>query len=443
MTSFRRPLLLVVFAALALRCAAAIVTEKSPIFPTYYYTDAQMYDRDARRLLRPLTSDEAKLGILAPGRELYTNWLAALYHVFTPTPLLPKLLNALLASLAVLLFGLLARTAVGKRAALLATLLLALWPTHIFYSAQNLKEAWMSLSVVAALFFFLRPLGSGEGESLYSACAQNALASSALVLSGLLRGHLLPILSIVLFMTTLYHGLKNLRTSHDWRIPALAALFIATSFLVYRPLSASIMMRLSASDIKYNMYFLKVYTPPITSTAQAHSVPTAGPARFRLPNPRWISDFRRLSQDHDREWTTNNMRREIQTQIFPDEKFETWGDLIRFIPKAAFYSLFMPLPGLYPMDGKLGRILAAGENVLVLVFFLFGLAGLRCDFDRPIGFALLALFSSIWLSYSVFEFDLGSATRHRMLYLPFFLPFAAAGLDTILFRWSSRWRSLD
>ncbi|MFA6030804.1 MAG: hypothetical protein WC969_13180 [Elusimicrobiota bacterium] len=442
MACFRSPLLLIVFAAFALRCAAAIVTEKSPIFPAYYYTDAQMYDRDARRLLRPLTADEVKLGILAPGRELYTNWIAALYRVFTPVPLVPKLFNALLASLAILLFGLLARFAVGGRAALLATLLLALWPTHVFYSSQNLKEAWMALAVVAAVYFYLRPLSPSARGGVPSSCGQYALASASLVLCGLLRGHLIPILSAALFAAALLRGWERRGTPGGWRLPALAAVFIAATFITYRPLSTRIVKPLSASDLKYDAYFLKVATPPsdAVSPPQASPPPAVG---LRLPGPRWISDFRRLSQDHDREWANNNMERKIETQLFPDATFNTWRDLLFFAPKAAFYSLFMPLPGLYPMDGKLGRILASMENVLALLLFFFALAGLRRGFDRAVGFPLLALFSSIWLAYSIFEFDLGSATRHRMLYLPFLLPFAAAGLDPILCRWSRRWRSLD
>ena len=110
--------------------------------------------------------------------------------------------------------------------------------------------------------------------------------------------------------------------------------------------------------------------------------------------------------------------------------------MLLFLPKSIFYILFMPLPGLYPLGGKLGRILASAENLALLALSLVALLGLLRGPRSPAALSLLAFFCLILPPSALLEFDLGSATRHRLLFFPFILPFAAWQLS----RWSETWQ---
>ena len=123
--------------------------------------------------------------------------------------------------------------------------------------------------------------------------------------------------------------------------------------------------------------------------------------------------------------------REIETQFFPDADFRTWPELVAFVPKGAFYALFMPLPGLYPMNGKVGRILAAAENALLLALAVLAVLGLRRVRWTPAAVALLATFLALAAGAGLLEYDLGSAARHKLLTLSLLLPFAARALPFV------------
>ena len=91
----------------------------------------------------------------------------------------------------------------------------------------------------------------------------------------------------------------------------------------------------------------------------------------------------------------------------------------------AFTVLFMPLPGLYPLGRKIGRWAAAGENTALLALALLAAAGLGRGPKTPKRLALFAFFAAMTVGAALLEFDLGSAGRHKLLYLPMLFPFAA------------------
>lgn len=142
-------------------------------------------------------------------------------------------------------------------------------------------------------------------------------------------------------------------------------------------------------------------------------------------SPGGITTFRKSRQFADRRWARLTMGREINTQIYPEAEFKTWWDVLAYLPKGAFTVLFMPLPGLYPMDGKLGRYAAAMENMILLSLAALAAAGfIRCP-KSPARLGLLAFFATMTVGAALLEFDLGSAGRHKLLYLPMLFPFAA------------------
>jgi hypothetical protein len=129
-----------------------------------------------------------------------------------------------------------------------------------------------------------------------------------------------------------------------------------------------------------------------------------------------------------------NLGREIGTQIYPAADFRTWGDVLAYLPKGSFAVLFMPLPGLYPMGGKIGRYAAAGENVILLLLSALAAVGFARGPKSPARLGLLAFFAAMTIGAALLEFDLGSAGRHKLLYLPMLFPFAAEEILRLLGR---------
>ena len=77
------------------------------------------------------------------------------------------------------------------------------------------------------------------------------------------------------------------------------------------------------------------------------------------------------------------------------------------------------------MDGKIGRWAAAAENAALLLLALFAAAGAARGRKTPARLGLLAFFAVMTAGSALLEFDLGSAGRHKLLYLPMLFPFAA------------------
>lgn len=354
-----RALVAVAAAAFVLRAGVAVLTEHKPLFPAYYYTDATFADQQARA---PGAALAAGYSLPQKTHILFT---AALYRVFGPRPLAPKLANAVAAAFGVLALGLLAANSFGPRAGLASAGLLALWPSHVFYTAQNFKEGLVCGTLMGALLL-LRPRAG-------TAAACGGLA--ALAMLGLLRAP----------------------------AAAAAAASLAGAALLQRARGAG--MRAAAAGALAGLFVL-------AGTLAAGWTPQR---LSRLRADRFHSE-RAYAQARGRE---------IGTLLFPEARFNGWLDLAAFAPKAAFYALFMPLPGLYPIEGKTARALAAAENLALLTLCLLGLAGaIRSGLGsgRP---ELLSFFVLMTAGAALLEFDLGGAGRHKLMYLPMLFPFAA------------------
>ena len=128
----------------------------------------------------------------SPGMELYSVWTAALYRAVAASPLVAQSANAVFGALACLAVGATARALFNRRAGALAAILVALWPSHAFYTSQNSKEAPALLLLALVLF----ALVSGFGRRAVPERTLRLVptAAAALVL-GFFRSHLLPFLA--------------------------------------------------------------------------------------------------------------------------------------------------------------------------------------------------------------------------------------------------------
>ncbi len=400
--------------AFFLRAGVAVVTERHPIFPSYFYTDAVYADQMAGEILDHRARGERFIPAVSPSKRLHAAALAALYRVAGRRPLAAKIANAVLGGLIVGLFFWGLAPAFGAGPAAASALALALWPTHAFFTSQNFKDGATMLTAYLAVCAGLRCL-KAPGNIPWKTLAAMAVG---LILTGFLRSYLLATIAGVTAAVGAVAAAAAWRGGRPWKTSALVMAAAALSVALYLPFSRAVFNgplapnRLSDSD----------------PTIRASLVPTTFDEKkgaYISPfSPRGLSETRRIRQISDQAFAQIYTGRRIGTQLFYGVEFDSWLDVAGFLPKAMFHVLFMPLPFLYPSEGKLGRMLAGGEDALLLLAALAAFVGASRRPRDPARGLLLALFGAMAAGSALLEFDLGSAARHRILHMPWLFPFA-------------------
>jgi hypothetical protein len=409
-----RRLLLIASAAFALRVGVAVLTEFHPIFPPYYYQDEAFVDGQALEM-----ADDWSRGLptvfsaaCAPSRRALVLGTAVLYGAFGDHPLIPRLGDALLGAIGALCLGLVAGRVAGPEAAPWAASAAALWPSHIFYTSLNMKEA-------PTIAFFLLALTAllPEDDVARLSAARVAAGVAALVAAALFRSYLLLAASFALAAAATWTAWREPRARRTCAILIASALLAPAAYkLTTKMLYARLMPLKSGSYAD---------APGLSVSGMIPLPKSEVPRGLRsLLSPAGITAFRRSQDISLAAYARRTSDREVGTRLFPAARFKSWLDVALFLPKGCFYALFMPLPGLYPMNDKPGRVFAALENLVLLILTTLGLAG----FARgPKTCARVALFISFLVPAAVsalLEPDLGSATRHKILFLSLLFPFA-------------------
>ncbi|MBI5883906.1 MAG: glycosyltransferase [Elusimicrobia bacterium] len=416
----RRPFLAVFLLALALRSGLAVVTEAVPLMPEYYFTDARYADEMASDVLAAWKEGRSFVPPVSPAKRLHALALASLYSVTGFKPLAAKLANALLGAGAVLVFTCLAASVFGPRSGLLAAGLMAVWPSHAFMTSQNFKDGPAMLCAFASLWALLAAMTSkGRLRSILAALA----GAACLLATGFQRAYLLAVLSASAAAAAALAAGLALKRRQSVFGPLLCLIAAVCAPLAYRPLSAA----LFSGPLQMTV---RVEGGSGTAVRDTGIVPgdddSPGAAASPRWSPAWFSDLRHSQQVSDQAWAQIYKGRRIGTQLFYGIEFRDWWDVAVFLPKGAFYSLFMPLPGLYPLEGNPGRILAALENLALLFLAAAGLAAAAAGPKTPERALLLGFFLLMTAGSALLEFDLGSAARHKLAYLPVLFPFAAS-----------------
>ncbi|MFA6317284.1 MAG: glycosyltransferase family 4 protein [Elusimicrobiota bacterium] len=419
LTSARRhPLLTVFLLALALRLGLAVVTESVPLMPEYYFTDARYADEMASDVLAAWREGRSYVPPVSPAKRLHALSLAALYSITGFHPLAAKLANALIGSLAVAALAWAVGLVFGPRTVLLTAGFTALWPSHVFMTSQNFKDGPAMLCAFASLGLLLKAMTL---ESRRRAALAGFGAFLCLLLTGFQRSYLMAAIAAIAAPAALFAALLAARLRKDVLPPLFCLAAAVLAPLAYRPLSAS----LFSGPLQMTVRTERPDLAPARDTGIVPGVEEApAPAASPRWSPRWFSDLRHSQQVSDQAWAQIYKGRRIGTQLFYGVEFRTWGDVAVFLPKGAFYALFMPLPGLYPLEGNPGRILASFENLAILLLALAGLGAAAAGPKTPGRLLLLGFFCVMSAGSALLEFDLGSAARHKLAFLPMLFPFA-------------------
>lgn len=411
----RHPLTALAALALILRVAVASATEVHPVFPAYYYTDAVLIHSYAVDALEDIRAGRASIIKGTLSERLQTGLTIGIYRAFSPRPLSIKIVNAVLGALGVIALTRAFSIFFPFRAALTAGLLVAVWPSHVFYTSQNLKEAPADLLAYLALGAAFAVLAAPPAGRAGARAGSLAMLTACLLGAGFYRSYVLLSVSAGLLLAFALTARER-----PWRTGSLlGAAAVIAALSLYSWMSHRIVLyfeprALSASDTQ------RLASRLIPVTYDEFDIGVVN----RPTSPQGITAFRKSRQFADRRWAKHISKREIGTQIYPDATFDTWLDVLLYLPKGAFTVLFQPLPGLYPLDGKIGRYAAAGENLILLALSVLAGAGILRGPKTPARFGLLGFFAMMTAGAALLEFDLGSAGRHKLLYLPMLFPFA-------------------
>ncbi|MEQ1919807.1 MAG: hypothetical protein ABL955_11460 [Elusimicrobiota bacterium] len=399
--------------AFLLRGGMSYATSVAPILPAYNYADATSVDDWARATITARKKGTDIPDFSSTSHRLQVEFLISIYSVFGESPLAAKLIHAATGAASCVLLAAALSPLFGAASALVSAVLLAAWPSAVFGSSQILKDPLVNFFAYTALWALLPLLGR---EKVDGARTRATLGATTLVLAGCFRSYIMIILAASFAAAALW----SLRRGRPGARAALVAavltpgLYVGFSHALFSQLFQSKAYAANATSMQIQV-IPKTYDPTQT--------------RYIIPiSPLGITEFRMVRQAEDQKWSIYHEHRVIATQIYPDARFKSWLDVAVFIPKASFQVLFMPLPGLYPIDGKMGRLVTAGENIILLLLAVAAALGIRRLPLNPPRAALLGVFLCMTIGSALLEFDLGSATRHKAFYFPMLFPFAAAAL---------------
>lgn len=411
MSPIDRPWLYLGLLALTLRGGAAVLTEYREILPAYHFTDARLMERLGWESAESAAAGRPVRFGNSPSQRVMIALAATVYRTGRH-PLFLKLLCCLVSAAAVVALWFIAAPVFGPAAATLAAAGLAVWPSAAFYGSQFLKDGLIGAPLYLALLLALRP-------ALSLTTFTGAFA--ALFAVGFLRPYMfIPAAAALTAAAVAYWRTGNRRKGSGLLILAVSAP------LMFKSLSNAVLEKISPLPAEMSDRDPSVRSEIIPTSydhkANAHHTPYT---------PEGLTRFRQYRQRHDQTWAMKHTGRRIETQIYPDAEFRTWLDVALFIPKSAFHALFMPFPGLYPLNGKLTRLFAGLENLLLFAMCALTLSGLRRGPWSPERVSLLVFFGVMLAGASLLEFDLGAASRHKTLFLPLLFPFAAEEFLTL------------
>ncbi|OME62300.1 hypothetical protein BSK59_02180 [Paenibacillus odorifer] len=94
--------------------------------------------------------------IESPNVRYYTFLVTAVYYIFGYNPIFMMLLNVLWGTLTIVVIYSIANLLFDKKSAIISASLIAFWPTHIMFSAMNMRDSLAVLLMVLFILNFLK-----------------------------------------------------------------------------------------------------------------------------------------------------------------------------------------------------------------------------------------------------------------------------------------------
>lgn len=367
--------------SLGLRLGIVFLTT---VFPKYLLSsDAGGYESVGMAL-----SEALKRGHLLDSVPLanfsYYFLHAGVYMIFGFHPVILRVLNCAFGIFAALLLYDTAKDLKGERTGKAAFILLAFWPSLIFYSTLNLKDTLILLLIVYVLkhfFNMMNRLSTAEVAKIFLAI-------------------------IILFSLRVYIGMIAL------------AIFVVLF---------AVMIKMSLTKKIISVVVFIILWGIITHFLNYGFM---GSKFFDLFN---LNVFNSHRQQLLEKYSSSN------SNIFLDVRMYSIWDALKFLPVGLVYFLFAPFP--WQISGVL-QIASLPENlvwyILVIAFFI---PGLKFFFHRDNvkkGIFMLVFSGVITVLYSLMLDNLGIAYRMKFQILPFWFLVISVGMDFYLGKYGPR-----
>lgn len=135
-------------------------------------------------------------------------------------------------------------------------------------------------------------------------------------------------------------------------------------------------------------------------------IPSMGRISYKYLDPSRIASIK------------NNLTRGENTAI-SEVVFNTWFDVLLYIPKGFYEAIMMPLPLLYDIN-SMTLLLASIENIVLLFTLILIILNIFHKNHKRTADGFIILITLLMIIYtSIFAPDLGSVTRQKYLFLHF------------------------
>lgn len=339
--------------------------------------DAQGFERLAWQMSNGDVSRPGIMGIIIQGSETYSSVMAYIYRFFGRSPLILQVLNVILGSLVVVLAYKTIMVLFNKRrAALLASLLVAFFPTFNLYSAITLRETFVVFFLALSFYFFSFWLQMGGTRYI--------------------------LLSLLFSITSgVFHG---------------AMIIIVFSYIpvyiFYRP-----------KERRWVLFSKKLLVGGILLLVMVYLF--FGQFPSKIPSPAEITPERLEEEVHDRA----TGRAAYLRNLVPDSYFDVaWQTPVR-----AFYFYFSPFP--WDAETK-SDLVGMFDAFLYMVLFVLFILSLRILFreNRALFFSVILIFAVFSVTFAWGTSNYGTAIRHRQKIVFLLIVISSYSLSLIKFK---------
>lgn len=364
----------ILFVALLLRSGLVYLDQIFSFLPDQ--PDQVLYNNQAIEILQSWRSGMYPLEITnyARGTSPYSYFLAVLYLPFDFMPLLGRLANVIVSIICVYCFYIMIREVTEDEAvAMKSTLILAFLPSFIVFNSYILRD---TLLIMLSFFILLSVIKiSKRQHSVYYAL----LFIGSFIVAGLLREQNIYLFSGFFLLFLLFRALFS---KIQWKTKILLILFsVLVPILFY--------LYSSTSFLSVATYFFRAQP----------------------------------------------LRAEGGSAYLTNMQYQTFFDIIKFLPIRFFYFCFGPF--LWQIHGPV-QLITALEGMFFLAMALFSLFYFWMARGEKhawlqylvIGFALTGL-----LANATVDSNFGTAVRHKLNYIVLLIPFALMFLKRIRVKW--------
>ncbi|GEK57699.1 hypothetical protein CHL76_01210 [Marinococcus halophilus] len=136
------------------------------------------------------------------GFEPYSILTTIIYFLLGENPIYMQLLNAFFGALTIYVIFLICLKLFNKRVAYLTSIIIALWPTYIFFISMQMRESLAIFFITLLIYFFINWLNDFKIKNLIGVLI-------ALIFSALIREQNAVLVTLILFPFVIVHFWKN------------------------------------------------------------------------------------------------------------------------------------------------------------------------------------------------------------------------------------------